>query len=84
MVFPEAPFQLTQHLRVVRHADFLQCLDCTRQTGKVKGKYNFAYLTRQLQDVKEKRRTGIGKLARFGGEPVNQAPPPGIHRTVSP
>eukprot|EP00971_Amphidinium_carterae_P329168 6461467-Amphidinium_carterae.1 len=34
MVFPEAPFQLGQHLRVVRHADFLQCLDCTRQTGK--------------------------------------------------
>eukprot|EP00971_Amphidinium_carterae_P330180 6463058-Amphidinium_carterae.1 len=35
MVFPEAPFQLGQHLRVVRHADFLQCLNCTRQTGKV-------------------------------------------------
>eukprot|EP00971_Amphidinium_carterae_P151802 3008835-Amphidinium_carterae.1 len=37
MVFPEAPVQLGQHLRVVRHAAFLQCLDCGRQTGNVKG-----------------------------------------------
>eukprot|EP00971_Amphidinium_carterae_P108658 2151266-Amphidinium_carterae.1 len=64
MVDPEAPFQLGQHLRVWRHADVLQCLDCTRQTGKVKVKYNFAYLTRQscrkLKKRKQKkRRTGF-------------------------
>eukprot|EP00971_Amphidinium_carterae_P144499 2863448-Amphidinium_carterae.1 len=64
MVYPEAPFQLGQHLRVVRHADFLQCFDCTRQTGKVKGNYNFAYMTKQscrkLKKRKQKkRRTGF-------------------------
>eukprot|EP00971_Amphidinium_carterae_P326911 6458002-Amphidinium_carterae.1 len=64
MVYPEAPFQLGQHLRVVRHADFLQCMDCNRQTGKVRGNYKFAYLTRQscrkLKKRKQKkRRTGF-------------------------
>eukprot|EP00971_Amphidinium_carterae_P168604 3340693-Amphidinium_carterae.1 len=34
-VFPEAP-----HLRVVRHEVYLQCLGCTRQTGKFKGECN--------------------------------------------
>eukprot|EP00971_Amphidinium_carterae_P211894 4204811-Amphidinium_carterae.1 len=42
MVYPEALFQLGPHLRVVRHEDFLQCLDCTRLTGKA-----------SLQKVKE-------------------------------
>eukprot|EP00971_Amphidinium_carterae_P288776 5734079-Amphidinium_carterae.1 len=65
MVYPEAPFRLGPHLRVVRHGDFLQCLDCTRQTGKVRGEYNFAYLTRQdcrrLKKRKQKkRRAGFG------------------------
>eukprot|EP00971_Amphidinium_carterae_P295820 5875040-Amphidinium_carterae.1 len=32
MVYPEAPFRLGPHLRVVRHEDFLQCLACTRIT----------------------------------------------------
>eukprot|EP00971_Amphidinium_carterae_P335325 6471129-Amphidinium_carterae.1 len=32
----DAPFQLGEHKRVVKHADFLQCLDCNRQAGKVK------------------------------------------------
>eukprot|EP00971_Amphidinium_carterae_P128296 2541847-Amphidinium_carterae.1 len=45
--FPDtdAPFQLGEHLRVVKHASFLQCLDCDRQAGKAKvtGKYTFAY-----------------------------------------
>eukprot|EP00971_Amphidinium_carterae_P330822 6464056-Amphidinium_carterae.1 len=36
MVYPEAPFRLANHLRVVRHEDFLQCLACTRITGKVR------------------------------------------------
>eukprot|EP00971_Amphidinium_carterae_P072386 1431947-Amphidinium_carterae.1 len=42
----DAPFQLGEHQRVVKHADFLQCLDCNRQAGKIKatGKYNFAYM----------------------------------------
>eukprot|EP00971_Amphidinium_carterae_P023794 469064-Amphidinium_carterae.1 len=43
MVYPEAPFQLGPHLRVVRHETYLRCLDCSRQTGKVKGEYNFSY-----------------------------------------
>eukprot|EP00971_Amphidinium_carterae_P267236 5301162-Amphidinium_carterae.2 len=81
MVFPEAPFQLGQHLRVVRHADFLQCLDCNRQTGKVKRKYNFAYLTRQScrtlkKRKKKKRRTGFAAaVARVTGPAAS--PPPG-------
>eukprot|EP00971_Amphidinium_carterae_P020590 405733-Amphidinium_carterae.1 len=29
------------HQRLVRHEADLQCLDCGRQTGKVKGEYNF-------------------------------------------
>eukprot|EP00971_Amphidinium_carterae_P116143 2301005-Amphidinium_carterae.3 len=36
MVYLEAPL-LGPHLRVVRHEAFLHCLDCGRQTGKVKG-----------------------------------------------
>eukprot|EP00971_Amphidinium_carterae_P233592 4635715-Amphidinium_carterae.1 len=65
MVYPEASFQLGPHLRVVRHEDFLQCLECTRITGKVRGDYNFAYLTRQAcrrlkKRKQKKRRTGFG------------------------
>eukprot|EP00971_Amphidinium_carterae_P172874 3426777-Amphidinium_carterae.1 len=56
MVYPEAPFQLGQHLCVVQHAAFLQCLDCICQTGKVKGEYNFAYLTGQdCRKLKKKK-----------------------------
>eukprot|EP00971_Amphidinium_carterae_P119181 2360941-Amphidinium_carterae.1 len=56
MVFLEAPLQLGQHLHVVRHAAFLQCLDCLRQTGKVKGEYNFAYMTDQdYRKLKKKK-----------------------------
>eukprot|EP00971_Amphidinium_carterae_P297970 5920867-Amphidinium_carterae.1 len=32
----DAPFQLGKHQRVVKHANFLQCLDCNRKAGKVK------------------------------------------------
>eukprot|EP00971_Amphidinium_carterae_P304717 6055269-Amphidinium_carterae.1 len=32
----DAPFQLGEHQRVVKHASFLQCLDCTWQAGRVK------------------------------------------------
>eukprot|EP00971_Amphidinium_carterae_P274226 5442339-Amphidinium_carterae.1 len=47
MAFLEAPFQLEVRQKVVRHAAFLYCLDCGRQTGKVKGEYNFSYIKRQ-------------------------------------
>eukprot|EP00971_Amphidinium_carterae_P021974 433399-Amphidinium_carterae.1 len=42
----DAPFQFGEHHRVMKHVDFLQCLDCNRQAGTVKatGKYNFAYM----------------------------------------
>eukprot|EP00971_Amphidinium_carterae_P320293 6366847-Amphidinium_carterae.1 len=71
MVYPEAPFQLGPHFRVVRHEDFLQCLNCIRITGKVRGEYNFAYLTRQAcrklkKRKQKKRRTGFG-VADTGG-----------------
>eukprot|EP00971_Amphidinium_carterae_P196069 3890536-Amphidinium_carterae.1 len=64
MVYPEAQFRLGSHLRVVRHEDFLQCLECTRITGKVRGDYNFAYMTRQAcrrmkKRKQKKRRTGF-------------------------
>eukprot|EP00971_Amphidinium_carterae_P094366 1868292-Amphidinium_carterae.1 len=32
----DAPFRLGEHKRVVKHADFLQRLDCSRQAGNVK------------------------------------------------
>eukprot|EP00971_Amphidinium_carterae_P033977 668889-Amphidinium_carterae.1 len=64
-LYPEAPFRLGSHLRVVRHEDFLQSLSCDRQTGKVWGEYNFAYMTRQTyrrlkKRKQKKRRTGFG------------------------
>eukprot|EP00971_Amphidinium_carterae_P098622 1950459-Amphidinium_carterae.1 len=76
MVYPEAPFQLGPHLRVVRHEDILQCLDCTRITGKVRGEYNFAYISRQpcrkLKKRKQKkRRTGFGAAVAMDTSPAN-------------
>eukprot|EP00971_Amphidinium_carterae_P262214 5201144-Amphidinium_carterae.1 len=32
---------------VVTYNTFARCLDCHRQTGKVKRKFNFSYLRRQ-------------------------------------
>eukprot|EP00971_Amphidinium_carterae_P083136 1644934-Amphidinium_carterae.1 len=76
------PFNLIgAHQRVVKHETFLQCLDCNRQTGKVKGKYNFAYLRtqdcRQLKIKRVKKRpTGfaafIGAASSSGGPPVGE------------
>eukprot|EP00971_Amphidinium_carterae_P343959 6484040-Amphidinium_carterae.1 len=82
MVYPEAPFQPGPHHRVVRHEDFLQCLACTRWTGKVRGEYNFAYLTRQscrkLKKRKQKkRRTGFGTVEVRSTDPAVSAPPGG-------
>eukprot|EP00971_Amphidinium_carterae_P072436 1432813-Amphidinium_carterae.1 len=90
MVYPEAPFQLGQHIRVVRHKDFLQCLGCTRQTGKVKGNYNFAYLTRQScrklkkkKKKQKKRRTGFGEAeVRITG-PTNTNSPGGAQGSAA-
>eukprot|EP00971_Amphidinium_carterae_P348996 6490784-Amphidinium_carterae.2 len=31
----DAPFQLGQHQRAVKHGRFLQCLDCNRQAGRM-------------------------------------------------
>eukprot|EP00971_Amphidinium_carterae_P193672 3842890-Amphidinium_carterae.1 len=59
----DGAFQLGEHERVVKHASFLQCLDCNRQAGRVKaiGKYNFAYMRTQecrpLKTKKHKKRT---------------------------
>eukprot|EP00971_Amphidinium_carterae_P085888 1699146-Amphidinium_carterae.1 len=59
----------------------LGVLDCTRQTGKVRGEYNFAYLTRQdcrrLKKRKQKkRRTGLAQQRL--GQPTSILPPPRV------
>eukprot|EP00971_Amphidinium_carterae_P282607 5610447-Amphidinium_carterae.1 len=56
------------------------CLACTRQTGKVKGNYNFAYLTKQScrtfkKRKKKKRRTGFAvEEARVTGPAAGGTP----------
>eukprot|EP00971_Amphidinium_carterae_P056687 1120680-Amphidinium_carterae.1 len=47
MVFPEAPFHTGPHHGTCGPPCKLQCFECGRQTGKVKGEYNFSYLKRQ-------------------------------------
>eukprot|EP00971_Amphidinium_carterae_P074249 1467323-Amphidinium_carterae.1 len=37
----QAPHVEGPHKRVVNYNTFARCLDCHRQTGKVKGKFNF-------------------------------------------
>eukprot|EP00971_Amphidinium_carterae_P031044 611017-Amphidinium_carterae.1 len=80
----DAPFQLGEHKRVVKHADFLQCLDCNRQAGKVKttGKNNFAYMRtqdcRQLKIKKVKKRptgyaAGTEEASSRGVPPAGEA-----------
>eukprot|EP00971_Amphidinium_carterae_P273497 5427772-Amphidinium_carterae.1 len=63
MVYPEVPFQIGSHMRVVRHETFLQCLDCIRHTGKVKGAYNFSYLNTQDCRPLNKKRSRSDPLA---------------------
>eukprot|EP00971_Amphidinium_carterae_P333117 6467657-Amphidinium_carterae.1 len=71
------PFQLGEHQRVVKHADFLQCLDHNRQAGKINAtvKYNFAYMRTQDCRVK-KRPTGFAattEVASWSGvSPVGE------------
>eukprot|EP00971_Amphidinium_carterae_P304643 6053899-Amphidinium_carterae.2 len=42
-----APHVEGPHRRVVTFTTFARCLDCHRQTGKVRGKFNFRNLRRQ-------------------------------------
>eukprot|EP00971_Amphidinium_carterae_P294440 5846082-Amphidinium_carterae.1 len=44
---PQAPHVEGPHRRVVTFNTFARCLDCHRQTDKVRGKFNFPYLRRQ-------------------------------------
>eukprot|EP00971_Amphidinium_carterae_P158345 3139011-Amphidinium_carterae.1 len=46
-MFPRAPCEVGPHKRVVEYDEFVRCLDCCRQTGKVRGKFNYSYLKRQ-------------------------------------
>eukprot|EP00971_Amphidinium_carterae_P312076 6203362-Amphidinium_carterae.1 len=80
----DEPFQLGEHQRVVKHASFLQCLDCNRHAGRVKatGKHNFAYMgtqdCRPLKIKKHKKRpTGIPEetqaTSSLGVTPVGDA-----------
>eukprot|EP00971_Amphidinium_carterae_P003985 79341-Amphidinium_carterae.1 len=41
---PQAPREVGPYRRVVVYDVFARCLDCHRQTGRVRGKFNFAYL----------------------------------------
>eukprot|EP00971_Amphidinium_carterae_P075942 1500450-Amphidinium_carterae.1 len=59
-VFPEAPFRIGPHMHVVRHETFIQCRDCGRQTGKVRGDYNFAYRNRQNCRQLKKKTVKVG------------------------
>eukprot|EP00971_Amphidinium_carterae_P199119 3951691-Amphidinium_carterae.1 len=43
---PQAPHVEGPHRRVVTFNTFARCFDCHRQTGKVRGKFNFPYLRR--------------------------------------
>eukprot|EP00971_Amphidinium_carterae_P010409 205501-Amphidinium_carterae.1 len=44
-LLPEVPEKVSEV--VIRHDTYLHCLDRGRQTGTVKGEYNFSYLKRQ-------------------------------------
>eukprot|EP00971_Amphidinium_carterae_P225273 4468298-Amphidinium_carterae.1 len=46
-MLPKAPHEVVPHKRVVEYNDFAHCLVCFRQTGKVKGRFNYSYLKRQ-------------------------------------
>eukprot|EP00971_Amphidinium_carterae_P157215 3116723-Amphidinium_carterae.1 len=43
----QAPHVEGPHRRAVTFNTFARCLDCHRQTGKERGKFNFPYLRRQ-------------------------------------
>eukprot|EP00971_Amphidinium_carterae_P171101 3391005-Amphidinium_carterae.2 len=71
----DAPFQLGEHKRVVKHADFLQCLDCNRQAGKVKSYWQDC---RQLKIKKVKKRptgfdAGTEEASSSGVHPAGEA-----------
>eukprot|EP00971_Amphidinium_carterae_P145354 2880212-Amphidinium_carterae.1 len=51
------------HRRVVTYNTFVRCLDCHRQTGKVKGKFNFAYLRGQeCRQLKKRHKARLDPL----------------------
>eukprot|EP00971_Amphidinium_carterae_P177829 3526932-Amphidinium_carterae.1 len=77
----DAPFQLGEHQRVVKHADFLQSLDCNRQAGRV-SKLLASYMRtqdyRQLKIERVKKRpTGFAAPSEVasssGGPPDGEA-----------
>eukprot|EP00971_Amphidinium_carterae_P106551 2110488-Amphidinium_carterae.1 len=76
----DAPFQLGEHQHVVKHASFLQCLDCNRQAGRVKatGKYNFAHMrTQDCRPLKTKKKRPTGFPADTKATSSCGAPPAG-------
>eukprot|EP00971_Amphidinium_carterae_P259506 5149261-Amphidinium_carterae.1 len=63
MVFPEAPFKIGLHLRVVRHhIAFLQCLESNLDAIKVKGEYNYSSA---MTAASSRRRTSRRDLTFF-------------------
>eukprot|EP00971_Amphidinium_carterae_P149040 2955076-Amphidinium_carterae.1 len=74
MVYPEAPFQLGQHLRVT--------------DWKSEGTYNFAYLTSQScrtlkKRKKKKRGTGFGAAEARVADPAATPPPGGATESAA-
>eukprot|EP00971_Amphidinium_carterae_P095189 1883254-Amphidinium_carterae.1 len=55
---PQAPHVEGPHRRVVTFTHFARCLDCHRQMGKVRGKFNFPYLRRQERILRWSLRIG--------------------------
>eukprot|EP00971_Amphidinium_carterae_P140629 2786922-Amphidinium_carterae.1 len=46
-MLPKALYEDGPCKRVVEYNEFVRCLVCFRQTGKVKGKFNYSYLKRK-------------------------------------
>eukprot|EP00971_Amphidinium_carterae_P188836 3748588-Amphidinium_carterae.2 len=59
----QAPHVEGPHKRVVTYNTFARCLDCHRQTRKVKGKFNFACLRGQeCRQLKKRHRARLDPL----------------------
>eukprot|EP00971_Amphidinium_carterae_P257363 5109172-Amphidinium_carterae.1 len=74
----DAPFQLGEHKHVVKHAAFLQRLDCNRQAVKVKATHMRTQDCRQLKNKKVKKRptgfaAGTEAASSSGVPPVGEA-----------
>eukprot|EP00971_Amphidinium_carterae_P177314 3516339-Amphidinium_carterae.1 len=68
-----APQVVGPHHRVVTYNTFARCLDCHRQTGLVKGKFNFTYLRGQACRVPSPQEKQTGEA----GSSAPGAPPRG-------